>query len=257
MRVSFPMSAAVQTQPDVTVDPDAFVREHIPQVKRLAYRLRNRLPACFELNDLVSEGLLGLLDAVHKFNPDRGVTLKTYAEYRIRGAMLDSLRKQDCVSRSVRSESRRIANARDELESLLGRSPSEEEVAEMADLSIERCRTITEKMAGMEFSSLSDDALSGDRDGDQRPIKQICAGTMDPYANLFKAEVRDRLTVLLDGLGKQEKLVISLYYYDGLTMKEISRILNVDESRISQIHTQAMVKLRTKLSGLRNLRWDS
>jgi RNA polymerase sigma factor FliA len=256
MQAPLPIAIVDPALPNIAVDRDALVVEHIPQIKRLAYQLRNKLPACIEARDLIAEGILGLLDAIDKFNPARGVKFKTFAEYRIRGAMIDSLRRQDWVPRSLRKESRQIGAMRQELESRLGRPPREEEMAEMTGLSMEKYRAITDKMAGMGLASLSDETLPGNKDGEQKPAEQSQAKASDPFADLLKAEICNHMAGVIDGLKNRERIVVSLYYYDGLTMREIGIILGVNESRVSQIHTRAIMRLRTRLKELHNHRLD-
>lgn len=219
-------------------------------VKYVLGRMSILLPETLEYDDLVSAGSIGLIDAVERYDPARNVKFSTYAAYRIRGSILDFLRSNDTVSRGTRDRIRDIKAACAELEEKLGKPPSEDEVAGALGISIDELHEALEKasvarMLSLDRPSAAD--LSPDDDAGGALIDTI----RDPDApDLMaeSAETRDILKQALDALEEHEKLVISLYYYDGLTLKEIARIMKLTESRICQLHGKAIFKLRLQLN---------
>ncbi len=227
---------------------DELILEHLPQIKYIAHRISAKLPSHVEVNDLVGAGVLGLLDAVEKFDPTRGVKFKTYAELRVKGAILDSLRNLDWAPRSLRKRSKDLEKVYKDLEQRLGRPASDKEVCDELNISLEEFYELVDQIKGLNLGSFHEMASQEDDRNSEPLVKYIPdAPQMDPFFVFHKSEIRHLLGGAIDALPKKERLVVSLYYYDELTMKEIGRVLGVNESRVSQLHTKAMLRLRTKL----------
>jgi RNA polymerase sigma factor FliA len=236
------------------MDPEErerLILEYAPLVKRVAGRLGMRLPRHVSQDDLISAGIMGLLDAVEKFSADKGVAFKSYAEFRIRGAMLDELRAMDWVPRSVRKASRRLEAAFSKVEGREMRPATDEEVAEEMGVDMASFYNLLNEARGV--SLISDDELnqSVSRDPhDLRPFKALSElSAENPADTLDLAEIREIIAEALERLPKSERTVVSLYYYEELTMKEVGEVMGYTESRISQLHTKAMLRLRGTLSG--------
>jgi len=233
-------------QPDA--GRDQLILMHMPQIKYIAQRISTKLPAHVEVNDLVGAGVLGLLDAIEKFDPSRGVKFKTYAELRIKGAILDSLRNLDWAPRSLRKKSKDLEKVYKDLEQRLARPATDKEVCEEMDLSLDEFYELVDQIKGLNLGSFQELAAQDDDKNSEPLVKYVPdAPQMDPFFVFHKSEVRNILAGAIDSLPKKERLVVSLYYYDELTMKEIGKVLGVNESRVSQLHTKAMLRLRTKL----------
>jgi RNA polymerase sigma factor FliA len=227
---------------------DELILEHLPQIKYIAQRISTKLPSHVELNDLVSAGILGLLDAIEKFDPTRGVKFKTYAELRIKGAILDSLRNLDWAPRSLRKKSKDLERILRELEQKMGRPATDKEVCDAMEITLDEYYELVDQIKGLNIGSFQE--LSGpDDDKNSEPLVKYIpdAPQMDPFFVFHKSEIQSILATAVDTLPKKERLVVSLYYFDELTMKEIGKVLGVNESRVSQLHTKAMLRLRTKL----------
>lgn len=223
---------------------DHLVEKYLPHVKFIADRIAVKLPPSVEADDLYSAGVIGLIDAIDKFDPMRGVLFKTYAELRIRGAILDSLRELDWVPRSVRRRAREVEAAYAEIEQQKGRPAEETEVAVRLGMSLRDFHALMGELQGLTITGLD----QGDDDDDSRH-KQIVLDPHDtPLSNFEKTELRDNMASAIDELPERERQVIALYYVEELTMKEIGQVLGVTESRVSQMRTQAIVRLRGKLS---------
>ena len=241
----------LNTLPDAVMadsERDVLILEHMAQIKYIAQRISTKLPAHVELNDLVGTGVLGLLDAIEKFDPNRGVKFKTYAELRIKGAILDSLRNLDWAPRSLRKKSKDLEKVCHDLEQVLGRPATDKEICDAMEISLEEFYELVDQLKGLNLGSFQE--LSGhddDRSGDPLVTYVPDAPQMDPFFMFQKSEVKGILASAIDLLPKKERLVISLYYFDELTMKEIGKVLGVNESRVSQLHTKAMLRLRSKL----------
>jgi RNA polymerase sigma factor for flagellar operon FliA len=244
------LSQQVTYEPIIPSNPDRdeLILEHLPQIKYIAQRISTKLPSHVELNDLVSAGILGLLDAIEKFDPNRGVKFKTYAELRIKGAILDSLRNLDWAPRSLRKKSKDLERVYRELEQRLGRPATEKEVCEAMEISLDEFYELVDQIKGLNLGSFQE--MSGkDEDKNSEPLVKYVpdAPQLDPFFVFHKSEIQGIMSTAIDTLPKKERLVVSLYYYDELTMKEIGKVLGVNESRVSQLHTKAMLRLRTKL----------
>lgn len=231
-----------------TPEADKLIIEYSPLIKYIAHRIAMRLPPHIELDDLMSAGVIGLIDAIEKYNPDKDTQFKTYAEIRIRGAILDELRAQDWVPRSVRQKASALSDVYAKLEQRLGRPADDQEVADEMGVSIEEFHELLRQAAGQAILSVED--LGGvSKDGEKRDLMEVIAGTKetDPETLARLEEIRSIIALAIDQLPEKERLVVSLYYYEELTMKEIGEVLGITESRISQIHTKLVLRLRAKL----------
>lgn len=222
---------------------EELILEYAPLVKYIAERMAMRLPPNILKEELISAGILGLYDALEKFDSDMGIKFQTYAEHRIKGAMLDELRKMDWVSRSVRKEIHCIDAATTALESKLGREPEDFEVAREMGVDLEKYHRMTHRAQCVGFLSL-DDIMP---DGATPKYAKQSSSSVSPYEEIKIKELKGVMAKCISTLSKKEQTVISLYYYDELTLKEIAKILELTESRISQIHSKAIMKLKVKL----------
>lgn len=221
--------------------------EYAPLIKFIAQKIALRLPSNIELDDLISSGVIGLMDAIDKYDPTRDNKFKTYAEFRIRGAILDELRAQDWVPRSVRDKSKRLDRMVAKLEAELGRSPNEREVAQGLEISLEEYHSLVNQVKPV--SVLSVDDQSSYANLDKKNIINILDGSKlnNPLAQLNVKKVQKMIAKCIEGLPERQRLVLSLYYYEDLNLKEIGKVLRVTESRISQLHAQAVTRLKNKL----------
>ena len=231
---------------------DKFIRQYMPLVKYVAGKVAVGLPASVEFDDLVGYGQFGLLDAINKYDPAKGVKFKTYAVTRIRGAIFDELRQIDWVPRSVRQKSREIEDAIVSLESRLGRTATDSEIAGSLNMSEDEYHRTVMKVSGTSVLSLNDVWYAGD-DNDNMSIGNNIESpsSLNPDVIVEREEVRKVIIQAINELPKNEKMVIVLYYNEDLTFREIGQVLNVSESRISQLHTKANMRLRAKLTSLR------
>lgn len=226
------------------------ILEFAPLIKLIVNRIALRLPPHVDSEDLINSGVIGLMDAIEKYDPMRGTSFKTYAEFRIRGAILDELRSLDWFPRSIRQKVNRLENTYADLERQLGRSATDEEVAEALDMGLEEFYEILAQASAVSLVSLYD--MGRDEGGGEERtfLECIANGEEDPATALESQEVYETVGTAIERLPEKERTVISLYYYDELTMKEIGRVLNLTESRVSQIHTKAVLRLRAKLRSL-------
>jgi RNA polymerase sigma factor for flagellar operon FliA len=221
---------------------------YTPLIKYLASRLASRLPPQVALDDLISGGVIGLIDAIDKFDRSKNVQFKTYAEFRIRGAMLDELRSMDWVPRSIRKKSHELENTYASLEKKLGRPATDEEAAEALHLSLDGFYKLLDQTRSVSFldiellSQRNPDTIQGNS-----LAEAFAAGSRDPFSSINLGQIRDLLAQAIDRLPEKERLTVSLYYYEELTMKEIGKVMGYTESRISQMHSKAMMRLRSKL----------
>ena len=229
-------------------DREALIESHLSQVKLIADRLAVKLPPSVDRDDLIGAGVLGLLDAANKFDPARGVRFKTYAEMRIRGAMLDSLRDLDWAPRTIRQRARELEAAAKRIEQEKGRMAEEEELAAAMGMSVAEYQNLLTDLRGLNVTDLDDD----DETTPGARARQILDDPeRAPLAQYERTEIRDLLATQIDRLPVRERQVVALYYVEELTMKEIGLVLKLTESRVSQIHTQAMIHLRAALSPLK------
>ena len=231
---------------------DKFIRQYMPRVKYVAGKVSVGLPASIEYDDLVGFGQFGLLDAITKFDPDKGVKFKTYAVTRIRGAIFDEMRQLDWVPRSVRQKSKEIEDTIGDLESRLGRPATDAEVAKEMNMTEAEFQQTVMKVSGTSVLSLNDVWYSGD-DNDHMSIGDSIESpsSLNPDVQVEREEIRKVIIEAINELPEKEKMVIVLYYHEDLTFKEIGQVLDVSESRISQLHTKANLRLRAKLTNLR------
>ncbi len=222
------------------------IEEFLPIIKHLAYKVSRGFDDDTITEDLVSSGVLGLLEAMEKFDPSRGIKLNTYAYLRIRGAMIDELRKRDWFPRSARTKAKKLEEVIRKLEARLGRYPREEEVAEALNIDVEDYLTMLKDFGSLSIFSIEDiSEISGmDRDG---LIRYVMEDGASPEKWAEMRELESLLGKEIDRLPEKQKLVLSLYYYEDMNMKEIAEVLGITEARISQIHSQAVLSLRTFL----------
>ena len=230
---------------------DRLIVTYAPLVKYVAGRLGSGLPAHVDDEDLVSYGLLGLIGAIERYEPDRDVKFETYAIARIRGAIIDELRALDWVPRSVRSRAREIERAIGELESKLGRVPSDEEIAAKIGITTEELDESLSEISRSSIAALDELWSVGGSDGDQVALIDTIEDTEapDPQGALSRTELREAIADAIARLPEREKLVVTLYYYEELTLREIGEVLGVTESRVSQLHTKAILRLKARLAG--------
>jgi RNA polymerase sigma factor FliA len=235
------------TTPLDPAERQRLLMENVPEVRYIARRIHDRLPSHVPFDDLVHAGILGLIDAVDKFDPQKNVQLKSYARFRIRGAILDSLRQMDWSPRNLRRQARRIEEANRDLAFELGRVPSEPELAQHLGLTLEAFQHLLGELRGLDLGSLQ----SQSEDGGTEDNFSLAATRVeeDPFHLALRAEMRSILAAAIDELGEKERQVLGLYYLEELTMKEVGMILDIGESRVSQIHTAALVRLRSRLQG--------
>jgi RNA polymerase sigma factor FliA len=226
---------------------DALVVRHAELVKRIAYHLAGRLPASVEVSDLIQAGMLGLLEAASNYTADRGASFETYAGIRIRGAMLDALRKLDWAPRSVHRKARAAAAAVRELEAEFGREARDIEIAEKMGVSLDDYHRIAQDAASCRVASLDDS--TGDEESLLGRVEDEGA---DPFLDATEQGFRTALAGAIKELPERERLVMSMYYDDELNLKEIGAVLKVTESRVCQLHGQALVRLKARLADWRD-----
>lgn len=222
---------------------DEVVRRHAELVKRIAYHLAGRLPPQVEVADLMQSGMLGLLEAAQHFTPGRGASFETYAGIRIRGAMLDALRKLDWAPRSVHRKARAAAAAMRELEASNGQEASDTEVAAHMGVELNEYHRIIQDALGCQLLRLNDS-----EDGEESTLDRLADQSPTPAQQAEEVARRDAVIAAIDKLPERERLVLSLYYEQELNLKEIGAVLNVTESRVCQLHGQALVRLKSRLT---------
>src|SRR3954468_21270375 len=229
---------------------DRLILTYAPLVKYVAGRLGSGLPAPVDEGDLVSYGLLGLIGALVGYEPDPAVEVDTYAIARIKGAIIDELRAMDWVPRSVRSRAREIERAIAQLEAKTGRAPTDEEIAGKVGITVEELEDSLTDIARSSIAAL-DELWTVSDGGDQVALIDTVEDTdaPDPQNTLSQTEQREAIADAIARLPEREKLVVTLYYYEELTLREISEVLGVTESRVSQLHTKAILRLKARLSG--------
>ena len=230
---------------------EQIVLEHTPLIRYIVNRIAVRLPSHIDLDDLHNTGVIGLMDAIEKYDPEKNCKFKTYAEFRIKGAILDQLRSLDWVPRSVRQKSRKLERAYGEVEQRLGRSATEDEVADSLGLQLEKFHELLNQVRGISLVNLEEirgGGQDGDRSGSYADIVEDVTA-QNPFAEFKTTEMQQIVADTIATLPEKERLVISLYYYEDLNMKEIGSILGITESRVCQIHTKSVLRLRSKLKG--------
>ncbi|WIO73425.1 RNA polymerase sigma factor FliA [Porticoccaceae bacterium LTM1] len=217
---------------------ERLVREHLPLVRRIAHHLMARLPADLDVNDLIQVGMIGLLEASKNYAAAQGASFQTYASIRVRGAMLDELRRSDWTPRSVQRKSRQLAEATAAVEARLGRHASDSEIASELGVDIDEYHDMLRDTAGCRVSSLDMEEENG---------TGAIAEDAGPLDRIEEGDFRSSLVKAIEGLPEREKMVMSLYYDDEMNLREIGEILGVSESRVCQIHSQALSRLRSRL----------
>jgi RNA polymerase sigma factor for flagellar operon FliA len=218
------------------------VESHATLVKRIAYHLMSRLPASVQVDDLIQAGMIGLIDASRKFDPDQGASFETYAGIRIRGAMLDEIRRTDWTPRSVHRKAREVAEAVRKIENEKGRDARDVEVAEVMGLELDEYHKILQDATGCRIFSFEDPGNAGEEGyaSNNRELNQ-------PLDTLQNEDFKEGLAGAIKGLPERERLVMALYYDEELNLREIGEILGVSESRVCQIHGQALIRLRARM----------
>jgi len=245
-------AAELTTSPAILELDDAqrekLLLEHLPQVQYIARRIHGRLPPQVLLEDLVHSGILGLMDAVRKYDPRKNVQLKHYAEFRIRGAILDSLRQVDWSPRTLRRQARRLEKAILDCKARLGRDPSEPEIAAELQMSLERLQRLLGDLRGLDIGSLPSEGH--DPAGEDAIEARAGSEQEDPYHQTLRWEMMGLLERAISELPARERDVLALYRFEELTMREVGAVLGLGESRVSQIHTAAMLRLRATMRDL-------
>jgi RNA polymerase sigma factor for flagellar operon FliA len=239
-------------QPDGSIPAplkQQIVLEHTPLIRYIVNRIAARLPSHVDLEDLHNTGVIGLMDAIEKFDPNRDCKFKTYAEFRVNGAILDQLRSLDWVPRSVRQKGRQLEKAYEDCEQRLGRAATQDEVAESLGIELEELHSLTNQASGVSMVRM-DHVRSGD-DSDAPLPGDIFEdpSSQNPFAWVEARQDGEALGQCIAQLPEREKLVITLYYYEDLSMKEIGAVLGITESRVCQIHAKSVAHLRLRLSG--------
>ena len=227
-----------------TVDVQQRITDFAPLVRRMAHYLAAKLPSSVQIDDIIQAGLIGLMDAAQRFEESHGFQFETFASQRIRGAMLDELRQNDWLPRSTRKALRRIESAMHKLEQRLGRAPTETELAKELSVSLAEYQAMLQEARGYELLHLED--FSRDEDDDY--LEHHCPDQREnPFERYKDARFRQALVGAIEGLPEREKLLMGLYYEQELNFKEIAAVLEVSESRVCQLHSQAVARLRSKL----------
>ena len=243
---TYPPAATVV--PMLTGEQEQVLLEHLPIVRFLARRIHERLPQHVDIEDLVSAGVVGLMDAFVKFDPAKNVQFRSYAQFRIRGAILDSLRTLDWSPRELRRKGRAVEEAIRALTARQGRAPGEAEVAAEMDLSLEEYQQLLGDLKGLEIGTLH---MERNEESGEEELAYIPGRPdEDPLFRCLRGELEERLADAIAHLPDRERLVMSLYYYDEMTMREIGLALGVVESRVSQVHASAVMHLRSTLRDL-------
>src|SRR5580698_1092925 len=227
--------------------------EQLPQVRYIARRIHERLPRHVPFEDLVHAGVVGLIDALHKFDRAKHVQFGSYAKFRIRGAILDSLREMDWSPRDLRRKARRLEEANNTLRSQLGRNPSETELAAELGIDLHGLQMLLGEIDGLEVGSLR---VQSPRDGKEEDLCEYLPDDPEktPLLLCLRSEMKDLLTRAIEELPEKERQVLALYYYEELTMKEVGAVMGVGESRVSQIHSVAVMRLRARMAEVTQMR---
>ena len=227
---------------------ETLILDHLAMVRHIARKLQSTLPAHVELDELVAAGTLGLVDAAAKFDPRAAVQFGSYAQFRVRGAILDSLRDLDWGPRELRRKGRSVEQAIAAATRRIGRSPSEAEVASEMRLALSDYQALLGELSGLEIGSLN--LVRGEESGEEEIAYVAGAPEEQPLFQCLRSEMKQHLVEAIDALPERERMVMTLYYYEELTLKEIGEVLSVGESRVSQLRASATVRLRAAMSGL-------
>jgi RNA polymerase sigma factor for flagellar operon FliA len=228
------------------LDRSALIKQYQPLVRRLAHYMMAKLPASVEVDDLIQVGLIGLADALSRYEVSQGVQFETFATQRIRGAMLDELRGNDWMSRGSRKSQKEIETTMRRLEHRLGRSPIESEIAAEMGMSLVEYQSLLGKVRGTQLVYLEDMARNGE-DDDNFLDRHVADSEADPMNMLRDHRLRESLVAAIKGLPEREQYIMSMYYEQDMNLKEIAAVLDVTESRICQLHSQSIARLRAKM----------
>ena len=228
------------------LDRNALIRQYQPLVRRLAHHMMAKLPASVQVDDLIQVGLIGLSEALTRYEAAQGVQFETFATQRIRGAMIDELRENDWMSRGSRKSQKEIEQAMRRLEHRLGRSPIESEIAAELDMTLAEYQTLLSKVQGTQLVYLEDMSRSND-DEDHFLDRHVADSGADPLNMLRDQRLRQALVTAIKALPDREQLIMSMYYEQDMNLKEIAAVMNVTESRICQLHSQSIARLRAKM----------
>ena len=228
------------------LDRDALIRQHAPLVRRIAHHMIAKLPPNVELDDLIQVGMIGLAEALSRYESTQGVQFETFASQRIRGAMLDELRESDWMSRSSRKGQKDIEVTMRRLEQTLGRAPRESEIAEAMGLPLDEYQSLLGKVRGTQLFYL-EDLSPGQNDDEGYLDRYVADSSADPMGMLADHRLRSALVKAIEDLPEREKYVMGMYYEHDMNLKEIAAVLEVTESRVCQLHSQAIARLRTKM----------
>jgi RNA polymerase sigma factor for flagellar operon FliA len=244
------MEALMSTQTALTPTPfgrrEDLILQHYPMVRQVAYKMVTRFPSCVEVDDLVTIGTLGLIDAVDRFEENRSISFRAYARIRVQGAILDELRKEDWVPRSVRDRHHRLLKSRDSLREKLGRDPSHEELAKNMDVSVPRLRELIAESTVRTLVSMEDQTGSS-----EETVSSILRFEGEgPVDQAVRGRLAETVRQALQDLPEREQTIVRLYYYEDLTFSEIGRTMGVTESRISQLHSRMKRRLFSRLQEL-------
>jgi RNA polymerase sigma factor for flagellar operon FliA len=230
-------------------DKEQLVIQYAPLVKRIAYHLMAKLPPSVQVDDLIQNGMIGLLDAISRYEDGLGAQFETYAVQRVRGAMLDGLRENDWLPRSLRREMRRVEAAIHILEQQHGRPPQESELAMALDMSLDDYQKLLLDARGHQLVYLEDLGNADDGDGEAFLERNMASAEPDPLAMLLDQDMRTHLIQAIEALPEREKLMMALYYDEELNLREIGEVMGVTESRVCQLHSQAIARLRSRVMG--------
>jgi RNA polymerase sigma factor for flagellar operon FliA len=249
-------------RPNPTPELELSLLEHLPMVRFLAMQILRRLPQNLDIDDLYSAGVIGLIEAAAKFNPTKKVKFLSYAQFRIRGAILDSLRAMDWAPREMRRKGRKVEKAIRTLTARIGHAPAEDEVAAEMEISLHTYQKLLGDLKGLEIGTLNQER--NEDSGDEELAYIPGRPEDDPLFRCLRGELKERLAGAIENLPERERLVMTLYYYEEMNMREIGLVLEVDGTRVSQIHASAVLHLRSALSdvpiraskSLPRLRWS-
>ncbi len=233
-------------------DKTKLIKDHLYLVDIMVGRMVTQVPSFMNRDDMQSAGMLGLLDASNKFDPSKNILFKTFAEYRIRGSILDEMRKLDWFSRSLRDKHNRISRAISDLENKLGRDPEEYEIAHELDMSLDDYHRMLSQVSHLGCVSLNETLDQSDQGRSFLDALEDQRDSASPGSRMENEQMTKVFAEILDTLNEKEKIVISLYYYEELTQKEISDVMSLSEGRVSQLHSQALIKLKSKLANRLN-----
>jgi RNA polymerase sigma factor for flagellar operon FliA len=230
---------------------DDLIHQYAPLIKHIAQRIAVRLPPNIDLDDLINSGIIGLMDAISKYDPSKNIKFRTYAEFRIRGAIVDELRSMDWMPRSARQKANMLERAYSQVEQRKGRAATDQEVAQMMGVEVVKIGQLLHEVSGVTLINPEDLEKSVPGLKINAMYEMLISGQQLEPAEVFNArQLRDTLAQAIDELPQRERTVISLYYYEDLTMKEIGEVMGITESRVSQIHTKAVLRLKGKLKSV-------